>query len=582
MLEKNNELDGYDKITVAPHYRDTREKLIKDNDLVDEKYQKYIPILARRLNKIHGVEHDEIFWKKCFSLSLLRYITFYYDLFQRCEDHFDSAIHDCTVVSEDSYYTPKDFEDHRDFFQTTAFGQEQIFSIYIHLFYPDSYKAISKTFIWPTVPSTKKNIFLKIKDKLSRITINKVITRLLSLVYKMRQPVVIITGSYFSAKNMNKVLMLGKGKIQQVTISKFIDKNSVKGSSEREYLAKSEDNFDKFDRLFFQSIKSSFPSDFIENFNSIHNTFSVQLQRYKNVRYVINENWIGNQDYAIFVAIAQQKGVKHIYNEHNFLQHHFLKNNLKYLYPLVDQFITLGWSKIGMPAHVIKGASLYEWKENKNHNKNYDILYIEGPPAVKTPEFSSSYGDSESYNAENSLIFKKTFFSLLSNDIIQRVVYRPYPLNKYSTTFVKPYMDCYDQMEALKDHLHNVNFIDDYRYSSKEMIGKSKIVVVDYLSTSYVESLIGSTPTIFFWIEKNYFLNDLNLNFYQDLIDVGICHTNPERAANFLAIICKNPEGWWNDEKVERARLKFLSDNFGNEKDMIDYYLKCISDNNSS
>ena len=80
MLEKNNELDGYDKITVAPHYRDTREKLIKDNDLVDEKYQKYIPILARRLNKIHGVEHDEIFWKKCFSLSLLRYITFYYKL----------------------------------------------------------------------------------------------------------------------------------------------------------------------------------------------------------------------------------------------------------------------------------------------------------------------------------------------------------------------------------------------------------------------------------------------------------------------------------------------------------------------
>jgi putative transferase (TIGR04331 family) len=570
-LNKNNELKKYDKVMVAPHYRNTRESLIKDHNFVDEKYNKYIPILAKNLNKIHSVNYDNFFWEKALSLSLLRYITFFYDLFQRCEDHFDLNKHNCTILSEDSYYTPINFQDHRDFFQTTAFGQEQIFSIYIHLFYPNMFASVNKKFAWPIVPNTQKSFFTKVKDKLSSVTLAKIITKILNQIYKVRQPNTIVMGSYFSTPNLNRILLKGFGKIQKDSVSVSTNSGSVKDKGKRNELSKIEDDLDKFDQFFFFSMSSSMPKLFIEDFKGAYQVHDKKIENYKNLKYIVNESWTGSDATSLFISIAQKKGIKHIYNEHNFLQYQFLGNNLKYLFPLVDQFITLGWGGASLPDNVIPGGSLYDWGLNKTYKKKYDILYVEGPPSVKTAEMSASYGEFGSSNAKNSLNFKKSFLSYLGDNILNMIAYRPYPLNKYATTFIRPYMDSYDQMEVLKDHLCNVDFIDDFRYSSKKMIGMSRIVVVDYLSTAYVEALRGFTPTIFFLIEENYFLNDLDSNFYQDLIDVGICHTNPEEAANFLATIYKNPDEWWNDKKVEKARLKFILDNFGNEEEMINH-----------
>ena len=561
VLKENNELNNYEDIGVVPHYRDTREKLIKDNDFVDEKYHRYIPILARRLNKIHGVEFDEIFWKKCFSLSLLRYITFYYDLFQRCEDHFDPALHDCNVISEGSYYTPKDFADHRDFFQTTAFGQEQIFSIYIHLFYPDLYKTINKKFSWPIVPSTQNNIILKIKNKLSRVTKDKIIQRLLKLIYKVSSPVVIITGSYFSPKNMNKVLRLGKGKIRLITISKIsYNKNSL-NEKQREIMAQQEEDFDKFDKFFFESIKSSMPLSTIENFNSTYKEYRSQLIKYNDLKYIINENWIGDEKAAIFTAIAQQLGVKHIYNEHNFLQYQFLRNNLKYLFPLVDRFITLGWYKKGISVKLEKGGSLYEWATKKTHKKNHNVLFISGPPAVKVPEFSSSYGDFGSYNAKKHLDFNDSFFSNLPQGILQDIVYRGYPLDKYPQSHFKYTMVGYDQEKYLEKYSKCFKLIDSYTLTAKMLMLRSKLVVLDYLSTSYIESMIANIPTIFFWNKDIYLLEDGFADFYNNLISVGICHTSPIEAAKFIEKVIVNPDLWWLSPEVQRAKDQFIDNN---------------------
>jgi putative transferase (TIGR04331 family) len=565
VLKNNNELDNYKKVKIAPHYRSTREDLIKDNDFVDLKYNKYIPILAQRLNKIHNVNYDEVFWQKCLSLSLLRYITYCYDMYQRCEDCFDVNMHACIVLSKDSYYTPKNFQDHRDFFQTSAFGQEQIFSEYIHLFYPNKFKTLRSDFSWPVLPVKR----LRIIRKIFGMNKERLITKLLTFILRFRLPQVAIIESYFSPRNMNKILIKGKGKIQLIKITRKVNSDNSFFKHKRKTLSESEAGFDSFDNFFFKVIENSMPKSFIEDFSEIYNAYQNQIKKYEKLSYIINESWIGNHKASMFIAIAQQNSIKHVYNEHNFLQHQFLRNNLKYLYPLVDKFITIGWIKKGLVDKAIQGGSLYEWLIKKKNKKFYKILYVEGPPAAKTAEFSSCYGESGSYNASSHLKFAETFFSNLADDTLKDIAYRGYPLSGLVQANFKYTMIGYDQEAYLAKYLDQVKILKDEMYSAKTLMGQSRIVVVDYLSTAYIESIVSNIPTIFFLNKNNYHLEEEYLDFYDGLISVGICQTDPIEAANFLEKIRLNPLKWWSQPSVQYEKDKFIQNNINTSGNLL-------------
>jgi len=134
-LEREDMTKKYDVIDVAEYLIETKTDLIIDSNYVDEKYLKYVQIISKRLDDIHGKNFGVNFWKKSLSMGFIRSITTFYNSFKIFETYFDSELHDCNVVSTDSYLIPNDFEDYRSFFQNSDFGQEQIFSIYINLFY---------------------------------------------------------------------------------------------------------------------------------------------------------------------------------------------------------------------------------------------------------------------------------------------------------------------------------------------------------------------------------------------------------------------------------------------------------------
>ena len=62
-------------------------------------------------------------------------------------------------------------------------------------------------------------------------------------------------------------------------------------------------------------------------------------------------------------------------------------------------------------------------------------------------------------------------------------------------------------------------------------------------------------------------------NIYDDLIECGICHTDPAEAAEFVNKIKDFPEIWWFSEKTRIAREKFLRSNIGDPKILIDHLL---------
>jgi putative transferase (TIGR04331 family) len=572
-LKKNEILNNYNNVELLPSPRSTKQELIDDHNFVDEKYKKYILILSERLNKVHKKNYTVFFWKKCISLSLLRNITFIYDMFQRCDSSFDPEIHFCKILSEQSYYTPIDFNDHRIFFQSTAYGQEQMFSIYMKSFYPNKYESISDNFVWPNIKKKERgNLINSFFHRLLRITPSIFFIRFTKFLNYFKSPSVVIIESFFNSKDLFEIIKKSKYKTQNLTIKKSFKVQSNLNIEKRDVLSKLNSDFDKFDIYFFNSIKYCFPKIFVENFETIYIHYNKYFNRFKKLEYVVNESWIGDNYASIAIAILQQKGVRHICNEHNYLSHQFLCNNCKYVIPLTDKYLTLGWFKEGYE-NLVKSGSLFEWVHNREFKKEYDILYINGPPAVKIPEMNAAYGHFGGYNANLHYNFVHTFFSNLSSKNLYNSVFRGYPVDQYPVSHIEPQMFMYDQKYLFNEYLKFFKVVDYSSTSAKIFIKKSRLIIIDYLSTSYLESILADIPTIFFWNENAYPLEMEYIGFYDKLISVGICQTDPIQAAAFVDKIIENPEDWWNSEVVQKARNEFISLNFGNKEVLKSYIL---------
>lgn len=578
VLEKENRLQQFNKIEVAPFRRKSRTDIDDDSRYVDDKYKKYITILSSRLNKIHGTTHKESFWKKALSMAFIRYITIFHDMFDKCEMYLDKKNHTANILSAESYYIPLDFEDHRYFFQNTDYGQEQIFSLYAKLFYPGIFTDIQQR---PaqfdkeiTHPGLKNNDALTTKKTQEGFYIFKKAARefLLSLIRKMRVSErdirLGIVGSYFSKENLAKLIKESNSKIYPLDWSIRLD-HEVKHISwdKRNRLSEFDADFDKFDKFFFSTIPYCLPRVFVEHYNEIDSSYSTLLKEHPSLRYIVSEGWISDTFMSILLALAQEKGVRHLCNEHNCLFHQYAGSYISHVIDMSDIFVTLGWYDPSFKG-VVKGASLFPFSIKKDFKKKHKILYVSSPANVKIPHYSSAWGIDEE-NAITHLDFCKSFFKNLRRETLKELIYRAYP-----KTCI-PLLS-YDKEYMLSPYLNQIKSLSDTSEPSKVQMLKSDLVVIDYISTSYLESLVMNIPTVFFWNKDAYYLNDAYLDFFESLVEVGICQTDPVQAAHFVESIKDEPEKWWFSEKVQAARNEFLNRNLGKPEDMIEYLLGLI------
>ena len=403
VLERENLVHEFGDIEVARFRRRTREDLMEDSHYVDDKYDRYVGILAERLNKIHGVTHNQAFWKKALSMAFIRHITIFYDLFAKCELYLDKINnYTANILSTESYFIPLDFEDHRYFFQNTDYGQEQIFSLYAKLFYPGVFSEMQQRpaqFDKEIMHSgLKSNELLTVKYKFKK----KVREFIFYMSGKDRVSVkdiqVGIVGSYFSEEYLAKLIKKSDSKIFPLEWSIRLDQADRNISwDKRGRLAEFDADFDRFDKFFFSTIPYCLPRVFVEHYNDIESKHSTLLKGHPSLRYIVSEGWISDTFMSILLALAQEKGVKHINNEHNCFFHPFAGSYVSHVANMSDFFVTLGWSDPSLKG-VVKGASLFPFSIDKNgFKKEYKVLFVSARANVKIPHYSSAWGIDEEY-----------------------------------------------------------------------------------------------------------------------------------------------------------------------------------------
>jgi putative transferase (TIGR04331 family) len=109
--------------------------------------------------------------------------------------------------------------------------------------------------------------------------------------------------------------------------------------------------------------------------------------------------------------------------------------------------------------------------------------------------------------------------------------------------------------------------------TSRSLMQHSRLVIVNYLSTAYLESIIANIPTIVFLDIATMHLQEKYTTIFDGLIRVGIFQTNSDDAATFINRIKDYPEIWWNSVEVQSSRKEFLDANFGDLDNMIQYLL---------
>lgn len=516
--------------TQTANLRKSKKEFIDDADFVDNKYYKYLKLFSNRLNKIHNKSYSEKFWKKAFGLGLIRTITLLHEHFKIYHSNFDFNEHQFNLLNQNNFFIPKDFEEQRLFLNDNGIGNEQIFTHFIDCFYPKN-KA-KRIFTKNTNIPQKKNSLFEILLIAKRFLKN----------LNSKNSRILLLGSYFPKEKKARLIKKSKNQIKEIFL---YPKKSKKVELElRIKISEYDLNFDDFDKFFFTSIKYLMPKILIEDFKMYEKNFNEKLMGFKNLKLIVCENFISHSYNSLFLAFAKdKKNIIHIYNEHNCFSHIFTGHFSKYVEDLVDKYYTIGWYE--NRNKIIKSSSLFNFKVDQKDNKN-DILFITSPFFEKFNHYSSFFGCSNE-TVDNSINFNDFFFKNIPKKLHGLIFYKGYPKGKI-----------FRDKDSLYNHFPKEIKILNPEIQAKSKMENAKLLIIDYLSSSYLEGIISDIPTIVLYDSKTYPLKKEYKLFFQPLINSGIFQTSPLEAAKLLERIHLNPKSWWESDKVAAGRKIFL------------------------
>ena len=561
-------LKHFDEIKIAISLRRTRQEYVEDSNYINKKYEKLFPIIVERLKVVNRYPDGHGFFKKALSISFLRHITICHDIFKLLENNFDLDKHICVVIDQKSFYIPSDFDDHRKFFQDSDYGREQMFSIYCSLFYPGKIKskAVEKYINNVSIDKPPESRVLTAADLFSRsmVFIKSLVKNILSD-YKYESTEMIIFDTSISLDNIKKLVSKSNGAINtfQIKYPPLIEKDIDIYS--RKFISSVDNEFERFEVFLFKVLEYGIPKMYIENFTQLYSSYYKEFSKFKNLRWVLCEWWIGHSHSSFVTGVLHDLKVKLVSVEHNIISHIFLGSNTKYLSEIADEYYSMGWSDNKYPL-VVPGASLFEWSKSLiDVGKEHDVLLVLTAPIAYVPEVSGVYGHNGAFGVNKYFEFTKTFLKHLGPSFLSKLYMRSYP-KKNLDLFMT-----WNQDFELREFIRDAKFYDDANFvSAKELIVKSRLVIVNYIATAHLESIFANVPTIFFLSKHVNHLNDSHCEAFDDLIRVGICQTCPHKAAKFVKNIVDCPEIWWSSDVVQNARKKFMDTYFGCPDDFIE------------
>ncbi len=560
------------EIRVLPVEAGTREQFVVDAQFERARYEKYIPLLSSKLSSIHKKEKPDIYWERIMGFALLIHISncrrIYYAGESICSNITSIISNDLTERNVENI--PANEIEHRKFFQYSDGGDDQLMHFYAKTFNGKMSSDLGRLSgngvlgeeLLHRAFTSGRSILSRLASvwRYRAIVIPELIVR---IIRKFVEPNVIAIGVHWARKNGQGIQLLSRGRLQINNFSlKHSPKKVIIDREARKLLSAAPEDADDFDKFFFASLNSAAPLTWLEIFPDRLVYARLFLDKFPHLTHLINETLC--EDCLLMMAEAAERNVTIVYSEHNYMQHQFLGNMVWYIERKVNKYLSLGW---GSPKSkkIIPAGSYFNWINGEpDLESTIPILYISDFGMVRSPFSSAGYGESGSPNVRRFIEQKEIFFNSLSSATKKQIYYRDYPK---------------DIRSAFRVHLLDDKFCDEYfdqfgtvdtdgKTNTTVLLNRCRILVVDYLSTPWLQGLIAGIPMIVLFNSDSYYLDDDHLDFFDDLIASGIFQTDPAAAANFLTSTMGNIDAWWKSSPVQVAIQKFLDENFDTSGDL--------------
>ena len=202
---------------------------------------------------------------------------------------------------------------------------------------------------------------------------------------------------------------------------------------------------------------------------------------------------------------------------------------------ITDVLYTTGWKEqydaILKPITIPR---LYKASRSKNKKKIYDLLYISGP--IFAYRFTAS--NLASYSSYQYVRDSVSFL----NQLAGRRVYNTISARIFAGN------TGWNVLEKMKSINHNIH-IDLHKNPMMVEVNKSRLCVIDYIGTTWIEVLASNTPLILIVPEYVDFLSVDGERVKERLSEVGIWHSSYSEAIDYICNIAQSIEDWWYDSK---------------------------------
>ncbi len=296
------------------------------------------------------------------------------------------------------------------------------------------------------------------------------------------------------------------------------------------------------DRAISAMLFKSLPACYLEGYTELTSA-AAGLPWPREPRFIFTSNNFDTDEvFKAWVAAKTEAGAPYIAGQHG--------NNYgtsRYMNPSVeemtaDRFITWGWVD-GLAQHVPGFIFKTGSKTKLASNPQGGLLLIELHAAQMLRTWDTVAEYTEYFDEQ------LCFVGFLQSDIRQRLIVRLHH------EFRNLDWDDMARWQAFDPSLR----LETGEVRLGELIASSRLVVHSYDSTGILETLAQNIPTVAFWQNGFTHIRDSGRPYYQCLVEAGIVHLSPKSVTDHINTIWEDVGGWWASPSVQEARLQFCS-----------------------
>lgn len=529
--------DSWSKLNyeLVPYHWDDRDKYYEDYKYLSEVYERYLIVLSKTLNNIHGFNYSVRYWRIIIGPWLRFFIDTIYDRYCSIKSTIEAGNVSSTLImaSDIDEWVPKDYN---QFYQTFTTDQWNhfIYSEIIKLVGGISYELIGER-NHPNV-NYNKRIY---GGKLGRIK-NYIVNGYVRIIPDRFNSVLFIS-SYFDLKNLIKLqLKLGQLPYSHGPILEITD-NKVNMVLRDQLKIKSESN--EFEKILNKLIPLQMPQSYLEEFRNL----KIRADKYypKKVKSIFTANSYSHDDiFKIWAASQVEKDVKLFIGQHGGnLGTCLWSQREDHQIEISDKYFSWGWDKYNdAKVKSLSAGKLLHLSNRFSSKSSGQVLSI----LASLPRY---------FYCSYSIPTAGQFLNYFNYQVDLTKLFEPELLKIYKLRFDSPDFG-WDLKSRFIDKGLEEN-IEQNNIKLLDRLADCRLCVVTHNATVFLETFAANFPTILFWKPEYYEIRESAKPYFDELHSAGILHYTPESAAEILNKVYHNPMKWWMQEEIQIAKDRF-------------------------